>query len=86
MIVDRAVDAPRDAAEPPKVTDNGARDEGKDDRFCALGEAPGREDKVVEHVAPHEDGKVERRKLVRVRRCRKDTEVRCRGQGEGEVT
>ena len=70
MIVDRAVNTPRDAAEPPKVTDNGARDEGKDDRFCALGEAPRRKDKMVEHVASHEHGKVERWELVRVRRRR----------------
>ncbi len=70
MIVDRTVDTPCDAAEPPEVADDGKHDEGKHNGFCALGEAPGREDKVVEHVSCHEDGKVERRELVRVRRCR----------------
>ena len=68
MVVNRAVDAPRDAAEPPKVRDDGKSDDSKDNRFCALREAPGREDKVVEHVGCHEDGKVERWELVRVRR------------------
>ncbi len=69
MIVDRTVDAPRDTAEPPEVGDDGEHDEAKDDRFCALGETPGREDEVVEHVGCHEDGKVECRELARVRRC-----------------
>jgi hypothetical protein len=69
MVVDRTTDAPRDAAEPPEVGDDGEHDEAKDDRFCALGQTPGREDEVVEHVGSHEDGKVERRELIRVRRC-----------------
>ena len=66
MVIDRAADAPCDAAEPPEVADDGKDDEAKDDRFCALGQTPCGEDKVVEHVGSHEDGKVERRKLVRV--------------------
>ncbi len=68
MVVDRTADAPRDAAEPPEVGDDGEHDEPKDDRFCALGQTPGREDEVIEHVSCHEDGKVERRELVQVRR------------------
>jgi hypothetical protein len=68
MVVDRTVDAPCDAAEPPEVGDDGEHDNAKDDRFCALGQTPGREDEVVEHVGSHEDGKVERRELVRIRR------------------
>jgi len=63
MVVDRAVDAPRDAAEPPKVGDDGESYEDKDDGLCALGEAAGGEDEVVEQVGGHEDAKVERRKL-----------------------
>ena len=66
MVVDRAVNAPCDAAEPPKVGDDTERDDSEYDRFGLLGESPGREEKVVEHVACHEDGKVERRELVRV--------------------
>ena len=69
MIVNRTTHAPCDAAEPPEVGDDAEHDEAKDDRFCALGETPGREDEVVEHVGCHEDGKVERRELVRVHRC-----------------
>jgi hypothetical protein len=68
MVVDRAGDTPRNATEPPEVGDDGEHDEAKDYRFCALGETPGREDEVVEHVGCHEDGKVERRELVQVRR------------------
>ena len=64
MVVDRAVDTPRDAAEPPKVGDDGESDEDKDDGLCALGEAAGGEDEVVEQVGGHEDGKVERRELA----------------------
>jgi len=71
MVVDRTVDAPCDATEPPKVDDDDENDEAKDDRFCAFGETPGREDEVVEHVGRHEDGKVERRELVRVSPLRK---------------
>ena len=63
IVVDRAVDAPRDGAEPPKVGDDGERNKRKGDRLCAFREAAGREDEVVEHVCGHEDGKVERRKL-----------------------
>src|SRR5216684_1024304 len=70
MVVDRTVHAPCDAAEPPKVGDDGERDDSEDDRFCALGDTPGHKYKVVEHVGCHEDGKVERRELVRVCRCR----------------
>ena len=66
MVVDRAVNAPCDAAEPPKVGDDTERDDSEYDRFGLLGESPGREEKVVEHVACHEDGKVESRELVRV--------------------
>ena len=69
MVVDRTVDAPCDAAEPPEVGDDGEHDNAKDNRFCALGQTPGREDEMVEHVGSHKDGKVERRKLVRIRRC-----------------
>lgn len=68
MVVDRTADAPCDTAEPPEVSDDGERDDAKDDRFCALGETSGREDEVVEHVGSHENGKVERRELVQV--CR----------------
>jgi hypothetical protein len=68
MVVDRTAHTPCDAAEPPEVGDDSEHDEAKDDRFCALGKTPGREDEVVEHVGCHEDGKVERRELVRVRR------------------
>ncbi len=64
MVVDRAVDAPRDGAEPPKVCDDGESYQGKDDRLCTLGEAAGGEDEVVEHVGGHEDPKVERRELA----------------------
>lgn len=63
MVVDRAVDAPRDAAEPPKVCDDGESDEDKDDGLCALGEAAGGEDEVVDQVGGHDDAKVERREL-----------------------
>lgn len=63
MFVDWAIDAPRDAAEPPKVGDDGNDDERKDDRLCALREAARSEDKVVEHMGGHEDSKVERREL-----------------------
>lgn len=68
MVIDRTADAPCDATEPPEVADDGEHDDAKDDRLCALGETPGREDEVVEHVGSHQDGKVERRELVRVRR------------------
>ena len=68
MVIDRTADAPCDATEPPEVGDDGKHDEAKDDRFCAFGQTPGREDEVVEHVGSHEDGEVERRELVRVRR------------------
>jgi hypothetical protein len=68
MVVDRTAHTPCDAAEPPEVGDDSEHDEAKDDRFCALGKTPGREDEVVEHVGSHEDGKVQRRELVRVRR------------------
>lgn len=64
MVIDRAINAPRDAAEPPEIGDDGKGDEGKDDRLRALCEAPGRKDKVVDHVRGHKDGKVERRELV----------------------
>jgi hypothetical protein len=70
MVVDRTVHAPCDAAEPPKVGDDGEGDDGEDDRFCALGDTPGHKYEVVEHVGCHEDGKVKRRELVRVCRCR----------------
>lgn len=63
IVVDRAVDAPRDGAEPPKVSNDGERNKRKGDRLCAFREAAGREDEVVEHVCGHEDGKVERREL-----------------------
>ena len=66
MVVDRAIDAPRDATEPPKVGHDGKRNDGKYDRFCALGEAPSREDKVIEHVRCHDDAKIERRELFAV--------------------
>ena len=69
MVINWTADAPRDATEPPEVGDDGEHDEAKDDRLCALRETPGREDKVIEHVCCHEDGKIERRELVRVRRC-----------------
>jgi len=64
MVGDRTVDAPCDAAEPPEVGDDGERDDTKGNRFCALGEIPGPEYEVVEHVGCHEDGKVERREIV----------------------
>jgi hypothetical protein len=63
LVVDRAVHAPREAAEPPKVADDCASDDEKDNQLCALGEAAGGEDEVVEHVCGHEDAKVERREL-----------------------
>jgi len=63
VVVDWAVHSPRDAAEPPKVADDRASDDDKDDRLCTLGEAAGGEDKVVEHVGGHEDAKVERWEL-----------------------
>jgi hypothetical protein len=64
MVIDRAVHAPRDAAEPPKVTHDRAGDDDKDDRLCALREAAGGEHEVVKHVGGHEDAKVERRELA----------------------
>ena len=64
MVIDRAVHAPRDAAEPPKVAHDCASDDDKDDRLRALREAAGGEHEVVEHVGSHEDAKVERRELV----------------------
>lgn len=64
MVVDRAVDAPRDATEPPKVCDDGESYRDKDDRLRTLGEAARGEDEVVEHVGGHEDAKVERRELA----------------------
>jgi len=64
MVVDRAIDAPRDAAEPPKVCDDGESYQDKDDRLRTLGEAARGEDEVVEHVGGHEDAKVERREVV----------------------
>ena len=63
MIIDRAIDAPRNAAEPPKVCNDGESDEDKDNGLCALGEAAGGEDEVVDQVGGHEDAKVERREL-----------------------
>ena len=63
MVVDRAIDAPRNAAEPPKVCNDGESDEDKDNGLCALGEAAGGEDEVVDQVGGHEDAKVERREL-----------------------
>jgi len=71
MLVDRPIDAPRDAAEPPEVSDDRESDDGKDDRFCALREATGREYKVVEHVGGHKDGKVEGGELIVVEAGRK---------------
>ena len=69
MVVDRTADAPCDTAEPPEIGDDSEHNEAKDNRFRALGETPGREDEVVEHVGSHENGKVESRELVRVCRC-----------------
>jgi hypothetical protein len=63
VIVDGAVNAPRDTAEPPKVCDDCERDEGEEDVLGALREAPSGEDKVVEQVGGHQNGKVERREL-----------------------
>jgi hypothetical protein len=87
MVVDRTADAPCDATEPPEIGDDGEHDDAKDDRLCALGETPGRKDKVVEHVGSHEDGKVESRELVRVRRCvrkfGRELEKKRRGKKEG---
>ena len=74
MVVDWPVYAPCDAAEPPKVGDDAEGYDSKYDRFCLLGESPGSEDKVVEHVSCHEDGKVERRELFRIRRFRSEGE------------
>jgi len=53
MVVDRAVDAPRDAAEPPKVCDDSESYQDKDDSLRTLGEAAGGEDEVVEQVGGH---------------------------------
>ena len=64
VLVDGAVDAPRDTTEPPKVRDDGERDEEEEDILGALRDAPGGEDEVVEQVRGHQDGKVECRKLA----------------------
>jgi hypothetical protein len=71
MVIDGTVDAPCDATEPPEVGDDGERNDAKGDRFCALGETPGGENEVIEHVGCHEDGKVERRELVQVHHLRR---------------
>lgn len=83
MVADRAVDAPRGAAEPPKVCDDGESYQDKDDRLCTLGDAAGGEDEVVEQVGGHEDAKVERRELV----ARRGDVVRfIRGKEMGRLT
>jgi len=76
VLIDRAVDTPRDTAEPPKVGDDRECDEGEDDSLCALREAPCGENKVVKHVRGHQHGEVERRELGLL--------LRGKGPGEGE--
>ena len=64
VLVDRAVDTPRDTAEPPEVGNDRERDDDEKDIFGALRDAPSGEDEVVEHVCGHQDRKVERRELA----------------------
>ena len=63
MVVDGAVDTERDALEPPEAGDDDEDAYTKDDLFCAVGEAAGGEDEVVEEMREHQDGEVQGREL-----------------------
>lgn len=63
VLVDGAIDAPRDTAEPPEVRDDRECDNAEEDILGALREEPSGEDEMVEQVRRHKDGKVERREL-----------------------
>ena len=63
VIIYGAIDPPRYLAEPPEVRNDRKRDDSKEDGLGALREATRGEDKVVEYVGCHQNGKVERREL-----------------------
>jgi hypothetical protein len=63
VLVDGAINTPRDTAEPPKVRDDRECDDAEEDILGAFREESSGEDEVVEHVRGHQDGKVERREL-----------------------
>ena len=59
MVVDGAVDTERDALEPPEIAEDDKHADTEDDLFCAIREAAGCEDEVVEEMREHQDGEVE---------------------------
>ena len=69
MLVDGAVDAECDALEPPEIAEDDKHADTEDDLFCAIREAAGCEDEVVEEMREHQDREVQGRELERVRQA-----------------
>ena len=64
MIPYRSIHAPRHTAEPPEVRDDDQADDSEDDILRALSYTFWSEDEVIEDVAGHENGEVERWEVV----------------------
>ena len=77
MLVDGAVDAERDALEPPEGGQDDECGDSECDLLCALREAAGGEDEVVEEVREHQDGEVEGWELRRRRQTQNQTRGGC---------
>lgn len=63
VLIDEAVDAPRNSTEPPRVRKNRECDDDEENILGALQDAASGEDEVVEHVGGHQDSEVERWEL-----------------------
>ena len=64
MLVDGAIDTERDALEPPETGEDSEDTDAEDDALRADGEPAGGKDEVINKVSEHENGEVQRRKVV----------------------